>query len=132
MEDSTVADAIRRGNPVVFMDITIGGAPAGRILLELFKDLAPRACENFRQLMTGEHKRGGLPVGYKGSKFHRCVRRARGAGGLCGTKPRCGGGLRCRLPRASCPRGAVLPAAPTSAAVAASFAAPSQSSRRQC
>lgn len=35
-------EAIRRGNPVVFFDITIGGVPSGRIKMELFRDVVPR------------------------------------------------------------------------------------------
>jgi hypothetical protein len=46
MEESTVADAIKRGNPVVFFDITIGGEPAGRIMLELFKNLCPKVSRS--------------------------------------------------------------------------------------
>jgi hypothetical protein len=37
-------------NPVVFFDVSIGGLPAGRIKMELFKDLVPKTVENFRQL----------------------------------------------------------------------------------
>ena len=74
MEDSTLQEALKRGNPVVFMDITIGGAPAGRIRMELFKSQVPRTAENFRQLCTGEHRRNGAPVGYKGARFHRVIR----------------------------------------------------------
>ena len=29
--DPAVAEAVERGNPVVFFDMTIGGVPAGRI-----------------------------------------------------------------------------------------------------
>ena len=36
MADPIVLDAIARGNPVVFFDITIGGVPSGRIKMELF------------------------------------------------------------------------------------------------
>lgn len=43
MEESTVAAALERGNHVVFMDITVGGEPIGRIFLELFKKLCPKA-----------------------------------------------------------------------------------------
>lgn len=52
--------------------------------MELFPDAVPKTAENFRQFCTGETKgRGGRPLGYKGSKFHRVVRKtnspARGA-----------------------------------------------------
>lgn len=48
--------AVARGNPVVFFDVTIGGAPAGRIKMELFKDTCPKTAENFRRFCTGEHR----------------------------------------------------------------------------
>ncbi|PJF19529.1 Peptidyl-prolyl cis-trans isomerase [Paramicrosporidium saccamoebae] len=60
-------------NPIVFLDISIGGKTVGRIKIELFADRTPRTAENFRQLCTGEHRRNGLPVGYKGAPFHRVV-----------------------------------------------------------
>ncbi|RKO97883.1 hypothetical protein CXG81DRAFT_12378 [Caulochytrium protostelioides] len=60
-------------NPVVFMDIAIGGTPAGRLTFELFADVVPRTAENFRQLCTGEHRVNGVPQGYKNSPFHRVV-----------------------------------------------------------
>ena len=40
-------------NPRVFFDITIGGVPAGRIVMELQADVAPKTAENFRALCTG-------------------------------------------------------------------------------
>ncbi|RLN71669.1 hypothetical protein BBJ28_00008261 [Nothophytophthora sp. Chile5] len=46
--DSALSEALRRGNPVVFFDVAIGGAPAGRMRLELFKKDCPRTVENFR------------------------------------------------------------------------------------
>lgn len=46
--DPAVAEALRRGNPVVFLDVAIGGAPAGRLRLELFKKECPKTVENFR------------------------------------------------------------------------------------
>jgi peptidyl-prolyl isomerase H (cyclophilin H) len=58
-------------NPVVFFDVAIGNHPVGRIKMELFADKVPRTAENFRQLCTGEFKRNGNPVGYKGATFHR-------------------------------------------------------------
>ena len=42
------------GCPRVFMDISIGGSPAGKIILELRSDVVPKTAENFRALCTGE------------------------------------------------------------------------------
>jgi len=62
-------------NPRVFFDITIGGAPAGRIVMELRADVAPKTAENFRALCTGEKGMGssGEPLYFKGSSFHRII-----------------------------------------------------------
>ncbi|PON55093.1 Cyclophilin-type peptidyl-prolyl cis-trans isomerase [Parasponia andersonii] len=62
-------------NPRVFFDMTIGGQPAGRILMELYADVVPRTAENFRALCTGEKGKGrsGKPLHYKGSNFHRVI-----------------------------------------------------------
>uniref|UniRef100_A0A1I7TG78 Peptidyl-prolyl cis-trans isomerase n=1 Tax=Caenorhabditis tropicalis TaxID=1561998 RepID=A0A1I7TG78_9PELO len=61
--------------PNVFFDITIGGKPAGRIVMELFTDVVPKTAENFRALCTGEKGVGksGKPLHYKGTKFHRII-----------------------------------------------------------
>lgn len=62
-------------NPNVFFDITIGGQPAGRIVMELKADVVPKTAENFRALCTGEKGTGtsGKPLHYKGSAFHRII-----------------------------------------------------------
>ncbi|KAJ6773544.1 PEPTIDYL-PROLYL CIS-TRANS ISOMERASE CYP26-1 [Salix purpurea] len=45
-------------NPRVYFDMAVGGAPAGRIVMELFADTTPRTAENFRALCTGEKGKG--------------------------------------------------------------------------
>merc|ERR1712039_625180 len=62
-------------NPKVFFDMTIGGTSAGRIVMELRADVAPKTVENFRCLCTGEKGTGksGKPLHFKGSKFHRVI-----------------------------------------------------------
>ncbi|KAI3728913.1 hypothetical protein L6452_17558 [Arctium lappa] len=62
-------------NPKVFFDMTVGGASAGRIVMELFADTTPKTAENFRALCTGEKGNGtsGKKLHYKGSSFHRVI-----------------------------------------------------------
>jgi peptidyl-prolyl isomerase H (cyclophilin H) len=52
--DPVIVDAVGRGNPVVFFDISIGGMEVGRIKMELFADICPKTAENFRQFCTGD------------------------------------------------------------------------------
>ena len=61
-------------NPIVFFDVSIAGVEAGRICLELFANLVPKTCENFRQLCTGEYRADSVPQGFKTSIFHRVIK----------------------------------------------------------
>ncbi|KAG9856153.1 hypothetical protein KCU77_g5697, partial [Aureobasidium melanogenum] len=55
--------------PRVFLEITIGNEPAGRLTIELFTDQTPKTCENFRALCAGSHKN----LSYALSPFHRII-----------------------------------------------------------
>jgi peptidylprolyl isomerase len=59
----------------VYLDITIGTTFAGRIVIKLKSKIAPKTCENFRQLCTGEAGAGakGKALHYKGTRFHRII-----------------------------------------------------------
>lgn len=63
-----VTRALSAANPRVYLDLEVDGAPAGRLVFELFAERAPRTSENFRALCTGEKG-----FGYAGSAFHRIV-----------------------------------------------------------
>ncbi len=66
---------VNSANPLVFFEISIGSKPAGRVEMELFKDVVPKTAENFRALCTGEKGKGkfGAPLHYKNSTFHRVI-----------------------------------------------------------
>ena len=72
--DGAINAALEKGNSVVFMDVAIGGRSFGRLMIELFRSVCPKTCENFRQLCSGEFKKSAQPVGYKGSTFHRIIK----------------------------------------------------------
>eukprot|EP01112_Ceratiomyxa_fruticulosa_P019785 TRINITY_DN6564_c0_g2_i3.p1 TRINITY_DN6564_c0_g2~~TRINITY_DN6564_c0_g2_i3.p1 ORF type:complete len:175 (-),score=13.73 TRINITY_DN6564_c0_g2_i3:66-590(-) len=63
-----------KDNPIVFFDVSMGGHNIGRIKIELFHDIVPKTAENFRQFCTGEFRKAGVPLGYKGSSFHRVIK----------------------------------------------------------
>ena len=51
-----------------YLDISVGGAKAGRIVVDLFGELVPKTAENFRQLCSGE-----AGFGYAGSTFYKVL-----------------------------------------------------------
>ena len=57
-----------RGNPRVYFDITLDGVAAGRVVMQLRKDVVPKTAENFRQLCTNQPG-----YGYEGCTFHRVI-----------------------------------------------------------
>ncbi|KAL6213466.1 hypothetical protein ACLB2K_012913 [Fragaria x ananassa] len=63
--------------PRCFLDISIGGELEGRIVIELYDHVVPKTAENFRALCTGEKGIGpntGVPLHYKGNRFHRVIK----------------------------------------------------------
>ncbi|KAI3806026.1 hypothetical protein L1987_21916 [Smallanthus sonchifolius] len=67
----------KKKNPSVFLDVSMDGSPAERIVIELFADVVPKTAENFRALCTGEKGIGsttGKPLHYKGIVFHRIIK----------------------------------------------------------
>jgi len=63
--------------PRCFFDISIGGIPVGRVVMQLFADVCPKTVENFRALCTGEKGLGKTtdkPLHYQGVHFHRVVK----------------------------------------------------------
>ena len=63
----------------VFLDISHGTKPLGRVIIELFKDITPKTAENFRALCTGERGKIGLgenakELCYRDSGIHRVAK----------------------------------------------------------
>uniref|UniRef100_A0A182M375 peptidylprolyl isomerase n=1 Tax=Anopheles culicifacies TaxID=139723 RepID=A0A182M375_9DIPT len=76
-DTGALAEPIAQEKVRCYFDVTLGGLPAGRIVFELFPAVAPKTCENFRALCTGEAGIGqktGKPLHYKGIIFHRVVK----------------------------------------------------------
>lgn len=63
-------------NDFVFMDMTIDNESIGRLVIQLFNNIVPKTCENFRLLCTGENGRSSTTsynLHYKNQIFHRIV-----------------------------------------------------------
>ncbi|KAK9067593.1 hypothetical protein SSX86_011704 [Deinandra increscens subsp. villosa] len=74
----------KKKNPCVFLDLSMDGNPAEKIVIELFADVVPKTAENFRALCTGEKGIGsttGKPLHYKGIVFHRIIKGFMAQGG---------------------------------------------------
>jgi peptidylprolyl isomerase len=74
---SYVAANLEDVTSTVYFDVSIGGNPAGRIVMGLFGKTVPKTVENFRALCTGEKgtsKVSGKSLFYAGSTFHRVCR----------------------------------------------------------
>jgi len=70
----TLNAAKATGHPTVFIDYIQEEVVIGRLTIELFDDICPRACENFLRLCTGEAgTRDGVALHYKDTPIHRIV-----------------------------------------------------------
>eukprot|EP00199_Chlamydomonas_sp_CCMP681_P002579 CAMPEP_0119108918 /NCGR_PEP_ID=MMETSP1180-20130426/16179_1 /TAXON_ID=3052 ORGANISM="Chlamydomonas cf sp, Strain CCMP681" /NCGR_SAMPLE_ID=MMETSP1180 /ASSEMBLY_ACC=CAM_ASM_000741 /LENGTH=339 /DNA_ID=CAMNT_0007094595 /DNA_START=13 /DNA_END=1032 /DNA_ORIENTATION=- len=58
-----------------FLEVSIGGEPAGKIAVGLFGNMVPRTATNFKELCTGSKGVGtlGKPLHFQGSSFHRLI-----------------------------------------------------------
>ncbi|UXI18133.1 Plasminogen activator inhibitor 2 [Sarcoptes scabiei] len=68
---------LKKLRPRCFFDISIDSQNVGRIVFELFDDVCPKTCENFKALCTGERGVGMMtqkPLHYKNISFHRIVK----------------------------------------------------------
>lgn len=62
-------------NPTVFFDIAIDNEKIGRVVCELFPELAPKACENFLHICKGDTSLpDGTTLTYKHNRFHRVIK----------------------------------------------------------
>lgn len=63
-------------NPKCFFDVKVGEKDAQRITFELFANVCPKTCANFLHLCKGDKgdTPEGIPLHYKGSKFHRVIK----------------------------------------------------------
>ncbi|KAI9339660.1 cyclophilin-like domain-containing protein [Obelidium mucronatum] len=60
----------------VFFSITHGGSAIGKIVMELYSDIAPKTCQNFKVLCQGNtvSEVSGVQLSFKGCSFHRVIK----------------------------------------------------------
>ncbi|XP_062596471.1 uncharacterized protein LOC134257913 [Saccostrea cucullata] len=77
MEEAYLTHLSSKNHDYVYLDVSIGEEPAGRLVIELFSDIVPRTCENFKALCTGEKGKSesDYTLHYLNTLFHRIVRK---------------------------------------------------------
>ncbi|XP_025831948.1 peptidyl-prolyl cis-trans isomerase D, mitochondrial-like isoform X3 [Agrilus planipennis] len=75
MSDKDITEKENLSNKFVYLDIKIGNEKAGRVIIKLYNNIAPKTAENFLCLVTGEKGIGkfGKPLHYKNTNFHRVI-----------------------------------------------------------
>ena len=70
------------------MKINTGASIASKVVIELFDDIAPKTCENFRELCKGyqrvdekTNENQGDKISYVNTEFHRVVKGMYAQGG---------------------------------------------------
>uniref|UniRef100_A0A7S0YPB6 peptidylprolyl isomerase n=1 Tax=Hemiselmis tepida TaxID=464990 RepID=A0A7S0YPB6_9CRYP len=66
----------KKVDPVCFLEVSVNSVSQGTVYIELFTKKAPKTCENFRCLCTGEKgvDSQGTKLHYEGSLLHRIVK----------------------------------------------------------
>jgi len=63
------------GRSYVYMNFNTGASLASQVIFELFDDVCPKTCENFRALCKGISLGPGRPIiSYQGTECHRVVK----------------------------------------------------------
>jgi cyclophilin family peptidyl-prolyl cis-trans isomerase len=63
------------GRSYVYMCINTGASVASKVVIELFEDICPKTCENFKSLCESVKKHGSEEkIGYVNTDFHRVVK----------------------------------------------------------
>lgn len=75
ISEEVTGEVAREVTHRVYLDVTIDGQQAGRIVVGLYGNVVPKTAENFRALCTGEKGKGssGKNLHYKGIPFHRII-----------------------------------------------------------
>tara|TARA_B110000285_G_C15002385_1_gene552078 strand:+ start:295 stop:726 length:432 start_codon:yes stop_codon:yes gene_type:complete len=63
------------GRSYVFMKLNTGASIPSKVVIELFEDICPKTCANFKALCEGfKPKNGSETLSYSGTEFHRVVK----------------------------------------------------------
>ena len=75
------ADAARNaimstpGRSYVYLKLNTGAQLPSKVVIELFEDICPKTCANFKALCEGfKPKNGSETLSYSGTEFHRVVK----------------------------------------------------------